>query len=64
MVLSNSKCMLIRIQDPEILIQGSQVHSSNVSPNRIEIQIILLILQLETDYFSSYPFQKKLHSKQ
>ena len=28
-----------------------QVHSSNVSSNRIEIQEILLILQLETDYF-------------
>ena len=26
--------------------------------NRIEIQVILLILQLETDYFSSYSFQK------
>ena len=25
---------------------------------RIEIQVILLILQLETDYFSSYSFQK------
>ena len=26
--------------------------------NRIKIQVILLILQLETDYFSSYSFQK------
>ena len=57
--------MHIRIQDPEILIQGFtnlfqylQVHSSNVSSNRIKIQLILLILQLETDYFSSYSFQK------
>ena len=29
MVLSNYKSMLIRIQDPEILIQGLQAHSSN-----------------------------------
>ena len=34
------------------------MHSSNVSSNRIKIQVILLILQLETDYFSSYSFQK------
>ena len=27
------------------------------SSNRIKIQVILLILQLETDYFSSYSFQ-------
>ena len=58
MVLSNYKCMHIRIQDPEILIQGLQVYASNVSSNRIKIQVILLILQLETDYFSSYLFQK------
>ena len=48
MVLSNYKCMHIRIQNSRIL----QVHSSNVSSNRIKIQEILLILQLETDYFS------------
>ena len=64
MVLSNYKYMHIRIQDPEILIQGLQTYSSNykyipsVSSNRIKIQEILLILQLETDYFSSYSFQK------
>ena len=58
MVLSNSKCMHIRIQNSEISIQGLQSYSSNVSLNRIKIQVILLILQLETDYFSSYPFQK------
>ena len=58
MVISSYKCMHIRIQDPEILIQGLQIHSSNVSSNRIKIQVILLILQLETDYFSSYSFQK------
>ena len=32
--------------------------------HRIKIQVILLILQLETDYFSSYSFQKCSHSKQ
>ena len=63
MVLSNYKCMHIRIQDPEILIQGLQVHSSNVSSNRIKIQEILLILQLETDYFSKL-FISEMHSKQ
>ena len=58
MVLSNYKYMHIRIQDPEILIQGLQTYSSNymyipsVSSNRIKIQVILLILQLETHYFS------------
>ena len=58
MVLSNYKYMHIRVQDPEILIQGLQTYSSNynyipsVSSNRIKIQEILLILQLETDYFS------------
>ena len=52
MVLSNYKCMHIRIQNSEISIQGLQNYS------RIKIQIILLILQLETDYFSSYSFQK------
>ena len=58
MVLSNYKCMHIRIQNSEISIQGLQSYSSNVSLNRIKIQVILLILQLETDYFSSYSFQK------
>ena len=58
MMLSNYKCMHIRIQNSEISIQGLQSYSSNVSSNRIKIQVILLILQLETDYFSSYSFQK------
>ena len=58
MVLSNYKSMHIRIQNSEISIQGLQSYSSNVSSNRIKIQVILLILQLETDYFSSYSFQK------
>ena len=52
MVLSNYKYMHIRIQNSEISIQGLQTYSSNVSSNRIKIQVILLILQLETDYFS------------
>ena len=43
-------------QDPIPVI--TKLHSSNVSSNRIKIQVILLILQLETDYFSSYSFQK------
>ena len=34
------------------------MHSKHVSLNRIKIQVILLILQLETDYFSSCSFQK------
>ena len=65
MVLSNYKCMHIRIhiriQNSRILIQTilrltslfqySTVHSSNR-------KVILLILQLETDYFSSYSFQR------
>ena len=50
MVLSNYKCMHIRIQNSEISIQGLQSYSSNVSSNRIKIQVNLL--QLETDYFS------------
>ena len=62
MVLSNYKCMHIRIQNSEISIQGLQSYSSNVSSNRIKIQVILLILQLETDYFSSYSFQKCIRS--
>ena len=63
MVLSNYKCMHIRIQDPEILIQGLQTSSSNVSSNRIKIHAILLILQLETDYFSKL-FISEMNSKQ
>ena len=54
MVLSNSKSMHTRIQNSEISIQGykySTVHS-------IQIEVILLILQLETDYSSNYLFQK------
>ena len=58
MVLSNSKCMQIQIQNSEISIQGLQVQYSTFHSNRIKIQMILLILQLETDYFSSYLFQK------
>ena len=46
------------------IFQQFQVHSKHVSSNRIKIQVILLIPQLETDYFSSYSFQKMLHSKQ
>ena len=64
MVLSNCKCMHIRIQDPEILIQGLQTSSSNVSSNRIKIHAILLILQLETDYFSKLFISEMLHLKQ
>ena len=61
--------MHIRIQNPEILIQGLQTYSSNynyilsVSSNRIKIQEILLILQLEPDYFSK-SFISEMHSKQ
>ena len=58
MVLSNSKCMLIGIQNSEISIQGLQVQYSTLHSNRIKVQVILLILQIETDYFSSYLFQK------
>ena len=63
MVLSNYKCMHIRIQNSRILFQLLQVHSSNVSSNRIKIQVILLILQLETGYFSKL-FISEMHSKQ
>ena len=58
MVLSNSKSMHIRIQNSEISIQGLQVQYSTFHSSRIKIQVILLILQLETDYSSSYLFQK------
>ena len=54
MVLSNYKCLHIQIQNSRIIFQQLQVHSSNVSSNRIKIQVILLILQLETDYFSKF----------
>ena len=40
------------------------VITSNVSSNRIKIQEILLILQLETDYFSKLSISEMLHSKQ
>ena len=61
MVLSNSKACIL-----EYRILGSQsnaykaitVQYSTFHSNRIKIQEILLILQLETDYFSSYLFQK------
>ena len=56
--------MHIRIQNSEISIQGLQTYSSNVSSNRIKIQEILLILQLETDYFSKLFISEMLHSKQ
>ena len=55
--------MHIRIQNSRILFQYLQVHSSNVSSNRIKIQVILLILQSETDYFSKL-FISEMHSKQ
>ena len=58
MVLSNSKNMHTRIQNSEISnisIQGLQVQYSTFQSNR---KVILLILQIETDYFSSYLFQK------
>ena len=61
MVLSNYKCIQIRIQNSRILIP---VITSNVSSNRIKIQEILLILQLETDYFSKLFISEMLHSKQ
>ena len=58
MVLSNSKSMHTRIQNSEISIQGLQVQYSTFQSNRKVILLILLILQIETDYFSSYLFQK------
>ena len=58
MVLSNSKYMHVQIQDSKIIIQGLQVQYSTLHSSTIKIQVILLILQLETDYFSSYLFQK------
>ena len=58
MVLSNPKGMHPRIQNSEISIQGLQVQYSTFHSSRIKIQVILLILQLETDYFSRLLFQK------
>ena len=55
--------MHIRIQNSRNLFQYLQVHYSIVSSNRIKIQEILLILQLETDYFSKL-FISEMHSKQ
>ena len=43
--------MHIRVQNSRILFVLLQVHSSNVSSNRIKIQVILLILQIETHCF-------------
>ena len=63
MVLSNYKCMHIRIFESKVY-KPIPVHSSNVSSNRIKIHIILLILQLETDYFSKLFISEMLHSKQ
>ena len=48
-------------QDPIPVISNAfQVYSLN----RIKIQVILLILQLETDYFSSSFISEEIHSKQ
>ena len=59
MVLSNSKSMHTRIQNSEVSVSQSKVYKySTFHSNRIKIQEILLILQLETGYFSSYLFQK------
>ena len=60
MVLSNYKCMYL-----EYIFEYRipETYSSNVSSNRIKIQEILLILQLETDYFSKL-FISEMHSKQ
>ena len=60
MVLSNYKCMHIRIQNSEISIQGLQTYSSNVSSNRIKIHVILLILKrllLLVIHFRNAPFE-------
>ena len=60
MVLSNYKCMYL-----ECIFEYRipETYSSNVSLNRIKIQEILLILQLETDYFSKL-FISEIHLKQ
>ena len=63
MVLSNYKSMLIRIQiskDPIPVITST----FQTCFFELRSKVILLILQLETDYFPSYSFQKMLHSKQ
>ena len=62
MVLSNYKCMHIRIFESKVY-KPIPVHSKHVSSNRIKIQVILLILQLETDYFSKLSISE-MHSKQ
>ena len=61
MVLSNHKCMQIWIQISRILLQTYKSHSKYNSLNRIKFQIILLILQLETDYFSSLFISEMIH---
>ena len=52
-----------RILNPDSKVITS-TYSSNVSSNRIKIQEILLILQLETDYSSKLFISEMLHSKQ
>ena len=54
MVLSNYNAYIFEYRIPEY-------YSSNVSLNRIKIQEILLILQLETDYFSKLFISEMLH---
>ena len=52
--------MHIRIQDPEILIQGLQAYSSNVSSNRIKITCNSTIrnrLLLQVIHFRNAPFE-------
>ena len=64
MVLSNYKCMyleyIFEYRIPEFYYKYTPVMFSS---NRIKIQEILLILQLETDYFSKL-FISEMHSKQ
>ena len=65
MVLSNYKCMHIRIH---VRIQNSRILTQTIprltslfqysTVHSLNRKVILLILQLETDYFSSYSFQK------
>ena len=47
MVLSNYKCIHIRIQDPEILIQGLQAYSSNYK----YIPVMILRIELRSIQF-------------
>ena len=61
MVLSNYKMHTDSNTEFQNLIP---VIISNVSSNRIKIQEILLILQLETGYFSKLFISEMLHSKQ